>query len=55
MPELQADLTIGTDRITYHFGPDVAPVAEVGSGVVVTFETLDASSGRIRRTADIAE
>jgi amidase len=55
MPVLQADLTIETDRITYHFGPDVAPVAEVESGVVVTFETLDASSGRIRRTADIAE
>jgi amidase len=47
--------TIGTDRITYHFGPDLVPVLEVESGEVVTFETLDASSGRIRRFEDIAD
>ena len=46
---------IGTDRITYHFGPDLVPVLEVESGEEVTFETLDASSGRIRRFEDIAD
>ncbi len=45
---------ITRDHITYHFGPDVAPVAEVESGAVVAFETLDASSGRVRRPEDIA-
>jgi len=46
---------IGTDQRTYHFGPDLAPVAEVASGDWVLFETLDASSGRIRTQADIVE
>ena len=46
--------TIGTDQITYHFGPDVAPVLEAEPGDTVVFETLDASSGRIRRFEDIA-
>ena len=49
------NLTVGSDRITYHFGPDLRPVLEVASGDVVTFETLDASSGRVRRMEDIAE
>lgn len=47
--------TVGTEHITYHFGPDVAPVLEVASGSTVVFETLDASSGRVRRFEDIAE
>jgi amidase len=47
--------TIARDQITYHFGPDLSPVAEVQPGEVVTFETLDASSGRIRQASDIPE
>jgi amidase len=46
--------TISREHITYHFGPDVAPVVEIDPGAVVTFETLDASSGRVRRPEDIA-
>jgi len=46
---------VGTDTLTYHFGPDLAPVLELASGDTVTFETLDASSGRIRCYEDIAE
>jgi amidase len=46
---------VGRDRITYHFGPDLTPVLEIESGDVVTFETLDASSGRVMSTDDIFE
>ncbi len=46
---------VTTDRRTYHFGPDLAPVAEVASGDTVLFGTLDASSGRIRTQADVVE
>jgi amidase len=46
---------VGRDQITYHFGPDLTAVTEIDSGEVVIFETLDASSGRIRRASDIAE
>jgi amidase len=45
--------TITREQITYHFGPDVAPVAAIDPGAVVAFETLDASSGRVRRPEDI--
>ena len=40
--------TIGTDQITYHFGPDVAPVLEAEPGDTVVFETQtdDVSIGR---------
>jgi amidase len=55
MPPDNAIQVVGRDRITYHFGPDLAPVLEIESGDVVTFETLDASSGRIKSTADIFE
>ena len=53
MSRSTASRTIGRDTITYHFGPDVPPVAEIEPGEVVVFETLDASSGRVRSTADI--
>ncbi|MBA2449068.1 MAG: acetamidase/formamidase family protein [Chloroflexi bacterium] len=45
--------TVGRERITYHFGPELEPVLEIESGETVTFETLDASSGRVRQASDI--
>jgi amidase len=42
-------------QIAYAFGPDIPPVLEVESGDLVTFETLDASSGRIPGGMDIVE
>jgi amidase len=52
-PELPR--VVGRDRITYHFGPELQPVIELESGETVIFETLDASSGRVRRSSDIPE
>ena len=55
MPGAHGGRTIGRDRITYHFGPELAPVVEIEPGETVTFETLDASSGRIACAGDIPE
>ncbi|MFN8526859.1 MAG: acetamidase/formamidase family protein [Chloroflexota bacterium] len=47
-------LILTRDQITYAFGPGIPPVATAPSGATIIFETLDASSGRIRRHEDIA-
>jgi amidase len=41
------------DQYTYRFAPDVPPVARVRPGDTVTFETYDASTGRIRAADDV--
>ena len=46
---------ISTDHLTYHFGPDLQPVATIEPGDVVTLETLDASSGRVPGGMDVLE
>jgi amidase len=43
---------IGRKHITYVFGADQQPVADIVPGEVVTFETLDSVGGRIRTHAD---
>ncbi len=55
MPGAHGGRTIGRGQITYHFGSELAPVVEIEPGETVTFETLDASSGRIARASDIPE
>ncbi|MBI2940732.1 MAG: acetamidase/formamidase family protein [Chloroflexi bacterium] len=43
---------ISRDQITYVFGADQPPVADVSPGERVVFETLDAAGGRIRTHDD---
>lgn len=44
---------ISREHYTYRFAPDVPPVARVRPGEEIIFETYDASSGRIRTSADV--
>src|SRR3954453_17095058 len=44
---------LSRDQVIWSFGPDLAPVLEVESGDVVTFETNDCFSGKIRSEADL--
>ncbi|MDP8922681.1 MAG: acetamidase/formamidase family protein [Chloroflexota bacterium] len=46
---------ISTEHLTYHFGPDLDPVAAIEPGDVVTLETLDASSGRVPGGMDVVD
>lgn len=46
-------LHIPRDHYTYRFAADVPPVARIRPGDRVTFETYDASTGRIRAAADL--
>jgi amidase len=46
---------VSTEQRTYHFGPELAPVATVEPGDLVLFETLDASSGRVPGGMDVLE
>lgn len=46
-------IRIPRDRYTYRFAADVPPVARIRPGDRVTFETYDASTGRIRAAADL--
>jgi amidase len=44
---------ISREHYTYRFAPDVPPVARVRPGEEIIFETYDASTGRIRTSADV--
>src|SRR3954470_11561448 len=44
---------LSRDQVIWSFGPDLAPVLEVESGDVVTFETNDCFTGQIRSEADL--
>jgi amidase len=44
--------TIGRDQVTYRFGPDETPVADVRPGETLLFQTWDALGGRVRTVAD---
>ena len=47
-------LRILRDQLTYSFSSDSVPVASIDAGDRVTFETYDASTGRIRVPEDLA-